>query len=203
MTENTVFIYGGEELAHISLRDPKLGSHIERIGMIRREITPDLFESLTSGIISQQVSAKAAATVYVRLSELAGEVTPNSINKLDIEAIQSCGMSMRKASYILSAASAALDGRLPLDKIPDMADEEVINVLDALPGIGRWTAEMLLIFSLRRPDILSYDDLGIRRGLMKLHGLDSIKPKEFEIYRSLYSPYGSVASFYLWHIAGE
>lgn len=199
-----VFIYGPEAVEHLSRRDPLLGAHIARIGPMERETTPDLFESLVGSIVSQQISGKAAVTVGNRLMELlGGECTPERVIDADPLAIQACGMSHRKVSYIKSAAQAARDGSLPLAGLASMTDEELVKCLDALPGIGRWTAEMLMIFSLNRHDILSYDDLGIRRGLMRVHSLESISRKEFEHFRTLYSPYGSVASLYLWHVAGE
>lgn len=95
------------------------------------------------------------------------------------------------------------DGRLRAEELAGLPDEEAIRRLDALPGIGRWTAEMLLIFSFGRPDILSFDDLGIRRGLTRLHGIDRFPPDVRARYRALYSPYGTTASFYLWRIASE
>lgn len=199
-----IFIYGDDAIAHLRERDPLLGVHIDRLGRLERETTPDLFRSLVGSIVGQQISGKAALTVESRLLELLeGVCTPEAVHAADPLAIQSCGMSHRKVSYIKSAAAAAIDGSLPLGDLPGMDDEELIDCLDALPGIGRWTAEMLLLFSLNRPDILSYDDLGIRRGLMRVHGLESVSKQEFTRFRELYSPYGSVASFYLWHVAGE
>lgn len=204
MKVEKIFDYDDTATGHLCSRCEKMAAVIERVGFIERKVTPDVFESLASCIISQQISGKAAETVWARFSGLlGGEITPLSVTAADDGAMQKCGMSMRKVSYIKSAAQAAMDGRLPLSGLENMDDEEVIGILDALPGIGRWTAEMLMIFSLGRPDILSYDDLGIRKGLMRLHGLEAIPRGDFERFRALYSPYGSVASFYLWHIASE
>ncbi len=197
------FSYCDQAIEHLGRCDEPMARVIERVGRIERELTPDLFEGLAASIISQQISGKAAATVYSRLMELTGECTPQAIRSADHDAMQRCGMSHRKVSYIKAAADAVLDGSLPLDTIPSMGDEEVVRVLDALPGIGRWTAEMLLIFSLNRQNVLSYDDLGIRKGLMRIYGLETLSRAEFEHYRQKFTPYCSLASLYLWHVAGE
>ena len=105
---------------------------------------------------------------------------------------------MRKASYIRGAAESVLSGELDIGSLGSMPDELVIKELTKLRGIGKWTAEMLLIFSLERPDVFSRDDLGLTRGLCKLHALTRLTDATFEHYRRLYSPYCSVASFYLW-----
>ncbi len=197
------FKYPAEAIEHLRRCDERMAGAVERIGRIERELTPDLFEALVQSIISQQISGKAATTIYSRLTELIGECTPQAVQAADPDAMQRCGMSHRKVSYIKAAADAFSDGSLPLGTLPSMDDGEVIRLLDALPGIGRWTAEMLLIFSLNRQDILSYDDLGIRKGLMRIYGLESISRTDFEHYRQKFTPYGSLASLYLWHVAGE
>jgi DNA-3-methyladenine glycosylase II len=197
------FKYSDEAIEHLRRCDDRMAGLIGRVGPMERELTPDLFEALASSIISQQISGKAAATVYSRFMELVGECTPESVCAADPAAMQRCGMSHRKVSYIRSSAEAVLDGRLPLDRIPSMNDEEVIRLLDALPGIGRWTAEMLLIFSLNRHNVLSYDDLGIRKGLMRIYGLESLPRNDFEHYRQKFTPSCSLASLYLWQAAEE
>lgn len=203
MTDKSYYRFPEDACAYLKKADPVLGAHIERIGPLERKMTPDLFEALAGSIISQQISGKAALTVESRLRELLGEITPDSVSCADAGAIQKCGMSMRKVSYMKSAALAFLDGSLPMGEISGMDDEEIIRLLDALPGIGRWTAEMLLIFSLGRHDVFAFDDLGIRKGLARVHSLEKVTKPLFEEYRKIYSPYGSAASLYLWHIAGE
>lgn len=107
-------------------------------------------------------------------------------------------MSFCKADYILTAAQAFFEGRIKESDLVGLTDQEVIARLTQLPGVGVWTAEMLLLFSMQRPDVLSYNDLVIRRSLMTLHGLPEMTRADFDRYRRLYSPYGSVASLYLW-----
>lgn len=110
-------------------------------------------------------------------------------------------MTLRKAEYIKGIASAALTGEVDFSKLHTLTDEEIIKKLSSLNGVGIWTAEMLLIFSLCRPDVVSYGDLAIRRGMMNLYGLKELPKEKFNRYRKKYSPYGSVASLYLWELS--
>ena len=196
------FPYGQVELEHLKRRDKKLAAAIDRIGMIQRDVDPDVFASLIRSIIAQQISSKAALTVNDRLKTLLnGEFTPQAIVNSGIEAIQSCGISFRSAGYILGIADAALNGTVDFANLNKLKDDEIIGKLSALNGIGVWTAEMLLIFSLCRPDVVSYGDLAIRRGMMYLYGLKELPKDKFLRYRKRYAPYGSVASLYLWELS--
>ena len=194
---------GQKEIDHLKKKDKRMAALIDRMGVIEREARPDLFAALASSIVSQQISTKAAVTIHDRLVALSGGLTPVNIDRLSHEEIQQCGMSMKKAGYIKSAATAVLSKAVDLDAFHDMTDDEVIKQLVSLPGIGVWTAEMLMLFSLERPNILSYDDFAIRKGVMRLYGLEAVTKKEFEKYRKRYSPYGSAASLYLWALASE
>ncbi|MFA6763385.1 MAG: DNA-3-methyladenine glycosylase [Sphaerochaetaceae bacterium] len=190
-----------EAISYLSAKDKALHKAMEQIGPISRNGDPDVFTSLISAIASQQISGKAARTIWARLEERLDGITCHSIAQTDETVIQACGLSFKKVSYMKSCAAAVLEGRLDLEKLHDMEDEEIIRDLVALPGIGVWTAEMILIFSLNRPDVLSYNDLGIRKGLMKLYHHTFIDKKRFERYRKRYSPYGTTASLYLWELA--
>ena len=174
-----------------------------RTGPLERPLIPDQFEAIATNIVSQQISGKAAETVLARLRGQLGQLTPERLLAGTDDTLRGCGLSTRKVAYLRAAAEAMTDGRLRAEELAGLPDEEAIRRLDALPGIGRWTAEMLLIFSFGRPDILSFDDLGIRRGLTRLHGIDRFPPDVRARYRALYSPYGTTASFYLWRIASE
>lgn len=198
-----IFEYGQKEIDYLKKKDKKLGAAIEQLGRIEREITPDPFTALVSSIVGQQISSKAADTVWNRLMELLGEITPEVIAASDIAKIQACGMSLRKAEYIKGIADAAINGVVDFSTLHTLSDEEIIDRLSALHGVGVWTAEMLLIFSLQRPNVLSYKDLAIRRGMMKLYGHRELTKEMFERYRKRYSPYGSVASLYLWALSVE
>jgi DNA-3-methyladenine glycosylase II len=195
------FIYGETEIAHLKKRDKKLGAAIDAIGPIRREITPDLFQALVYSIVAQQIASKAARTVRARLGERIG-LTPALLAAVPAEHIQQCGMSLRKAGYIKGIADAVRGGELDLAALAHLPDREVVARLAALNGIGVWTAEMLLLFCLRRPDVVSWGDLAIRRGMMRLYNLRDLNREQFERRRKRYAPYGSVASLYLWALSG-
>lgn len=198
------FQYGETEINTLKKCDKRLAELIERMGKIKRLLTPDLFTALVKNIIEQQISVSAAITVNQRLLELCeGIYTPERIAKLSEQEIQQCGMTMRKAGYIIGIAEAVISGKLNLNKIPNMTDKEVIDTLIQLKGIGVWTAEMLLISSLNRPDILSWGDLAIQRGIMRLYRHKTLDKTRFEHYRKRYSPYGSTASLYLWALSKE
>lgn len=203
MSEPSVFRYGKEETNYLKSRDEHLGKAIDRIGPIARPVIPDLFTALVSSIVHQQISNKAAATVWGRVVERFSQVQPETIDDAPVELIQQCGMSMRKAGYIKSIARAVDSGNLNLAELQHLSDIQVIEQLSSQPGIGVWTAEMLMIFSMQRPDIVSWQDLAIRRGMAMLYGLGSINRSQFDEYRQRYSPYGSVASLYLWQISKE
>lgn len=197
------FRYGTGEIEYLKSRDKKLGAAIERIGLIRRPVEPDPFTGVISSVVSQQISKKAAKTVWERLTLLLGQVAPEIIAGTGAEAIQACGLSMRKVAYIKGIAEAALAGQVDFSSLNSLADRQVITKLTVLPGVGVWTAEMLLIFSFSRPNILSYSDLAIRRGMMNLYGHKDLPRDRFEKYRARYSPHGSVASLYLWELSHQ
>ena len=198
-----MFVYGEKETAYLASRDEALGAAIARIGHIERETDPDVFASLTRQIVGQQISNAAYSAVIGRLHARIGAITPESVMVLGADGLRACGMSIRKAENILAAADAFTCGRIDADALRKMSDAEVIAALTTLHGVGVWTAEMLLIFCFERPDVLSFGDFGIRKGLMRLHGLTSLSKAEFEAYRTRYSPYGTVAGFYLWAVAAE
>lgn len=198
------FQYGEKEINILKQRDKRLAALIERMGNIKRPLTPDLFTALVKNIIEQQISVSAAITVHQRLLNLCeGIYTPERIAILTEQEIQQCGMTMRKAGYIIGIANSVISGQLDLNKIPSMQDKEVIDTLIQLKGIGIWTAEMLLISSLNRPDILSWGDWAIQRGIMRLYHHKTLDKARFERYRKRYSPYGSTASLYLWALSKE
>jgi len=196
----SIFIYGETEVAYLKSRDKKLAAAIEEIGHIERSVNPDLFPALIESIVGQQISAKAAVTVGNRLYDLCGG-DYKKLHTLTPEEIQSCGMSMRKAGYIKGVAEAAASGEIDFALLSEKSDDDIIKTLTALPGIGIWTVEMLLIFSLQRPNVVSYGDLAIRRGMMRLYGLKELPKEKFARYAKRYAPYGSVASLYLWELS--
>lgn len=188
---------------HLRRRDRRLGLAIDRLGMLKAEMYPDLFTALISSVVGQQISGKAAATVWGRVVDRFGEITPARLDQASVEDIQSCGMSFRKAEYVKGIAHACASGELDLEAAKLLPDQEFISRLSSLRGIGTWTAEMMLIFSLNRMDVVSWNDLAIRRGMGVLYGIDNITKDRFDTIRRRYSPYGSVASLYIWELAHE
>jgi DNA-3-methyladenine glycosylase II len=195
------FSYGEKEIARLKARDAALGEAIDKIGHIHRTVDDDLFSSVIHHIISQQISSAAQKTIWERVTTKYGKITAAVIAGSSVEEIQALGMSFRKAEYIKDFADKVNRGEVSVEALKHKPDNEVIEALSKLKGIGRWTAEMLLIFCLQRPDVLSYDDLAIQRGLRMLYHHKTIDKKKFEKYRRRYSPYCTVASLYLWSIA--
>ncbi|NUU60587.1 DNA-3-methyladenine glycosylase family protein [Paenibacillus agri] len=198
-----IFEYRDEQIEALGQADITLGAAMQRLGRVERVIIPDLFAALVHAIVGQLISVKAAATVWGRMQEQLGEITPQNLLLYTADDIQHCGMTMKKARCIEAIARTVAKRELDLENLRELPDQEVIARLTALPGIGRWTAEMLLINSMERPDIVSWGDIAIRRGMMKLYGLDSLTREQFEQYRKRYSPWGSVASIYLWELSFE
>ena len=196
------FIYGETELACLSQNDPTLGLAITRIGHIERALTPDLFPAVVNSIAGQQITSAAHRTIWARLTARFPAMDAASLAAADREALKGCGLSYRKADYIQSFARCCLDGLFDLAAIPSLPDAEVIQALSAQRGIGVWTAEMLLIFCLSRPDVVSYGDFGIRRGMRMLYQIAELTRGRFDEIAARYRPYGTVASLYLWAIAG-
>ncbi len=197
-----IFLYGEQEIAHLKKVDPVLGKIIEQIGPIERRVIPDVFTALIHSIVNQQISTKAAETVWRRMEARFDRITPEVLDAATVDEIQQLGMSVRKATYIKDAAHKVVCGELDIALLPTLPDEEVCRQLSALNGIGVWTAEMLMTFSMQRPDILSWGDLAIHRGLRMLYRHRKVDRKLFEKYRRRYAPYNTVASLYLWAIAG-
>lgn len=196
------FAYGERELSYLRQKDKRLGAIMDRIGQIDRAVDPDLFSSVVHHIIGQQISTKAQATIWQRIQDTLGEVNAETILNAGVPALQALGMTFRKAEYITDFAEKVHTGAFDLNAVECMNDEDAIRALSSLKGIGVWTAEMILLFCLQRPDIFSYDDLAIRRGLRMVYHHREIDRERFERYRRRFSPYGSVASLYLWAVAG-
>ena len=196
------FAYGEEEINYLKSRDARLGEVIDKIGHVDRTVDTDLFSSVVHHIIGQQISTKAQQTIWQRMNDALGTVSPETISRSDINTLQALGMTFRKAEYIKDFSEKVMSGAFDLDAVEHMSDEDAIKALAALKGIGVWTAEMILLFCLQRPNILSYDDLAIQRGMRMVYHHRKIDKKLFEKYRRRLSPYCSVASLYFWAVSG-
>lgn len=196
------FEYGDDAVEHLKARDAKLAAAIDAVGHVQREMEEgDLFNGVVHHIVGQQISSAALATVWGRMKANLGEVTPATVNAASVDELQSCGITFKKAEYIKGFAAKVESGAFDIDAVAHMDDAEAIAALSSLDGIGTWTAEMLLLFNLGRPDILSFGDLGIHRGMRMVYHHRKVTRPMFEKYRRRYSPYGSVASLYLWAIS--
>ena len=202
MSKTKYFRYGEKETAYLKSRDKKLAAVIDAVGPIRRELDTNLFSAVVRHIVGQQISNKALAAVWWRLSDGLGTVDAEAVLKAGEDKLHSFGMSFRKASYITDFAHKVATGEFRLDALKKMSDAEAIAALSSLSGVGVWTAEMILLFCLERPDILSFGDLAIQRGLRMVYRHWEIPKERFEKYRRRFSPYGSVASLYLWAVSG-
>ncbi|WP_222433516.1 DNA-3-methyladenine glycosylase family protein [Megasphaera hominis] len=175
---------------------------MDRIGHVYRETDVDLFSSVVHHIIGQQISTAAQKTIWERLSAKLNKVDAAGILSLNRDELQSVGMTYKKADYILDFAGKVQNGSFNIEALEEMTDEQVIRELSSLKGIGVWTAEMIMTFCMQRPDVVSYGDLAIIRGMRMLYRHREIDKEKFIRYRKRYSPYGTVASLYLWAIAG-
>jgi DNA-3-methyladenine glycosylase II len=189
-------------VAHVRASDPVMRRLIEAVGpfTLRPERTRR-FSVLARAIISQQVSTAAARTIRGRLESLLapGRLEPEGIARLDESQLRSVGLSRQKASYLLDLAQKALDGTVRLDRIGRLSDEAVIEMLTQVKGIGRWTAEMFLIFSLGRLDVLPVDDLGVRAAIKDLYGLDDLPDKKTCVeIAAPWRPFATIGSWYCW-----
>lgn len=190
-----------EDLVYLSGRCPNLRAVIAALPPIQRLIEPDPFAAVISTIIGQQISGKAQDGILRRFEQRFGDMTLENLSETTIEKLRSVGISGRKAETILRFTSAVQDGSIALDSFNILPDQEIIRQLTEIKGIGVWTAEMVLIFSLLRPNVLSFGDLGIRRGLERLYGIKTIDRAFFEKCAERYAPKGTIASLYLWEIA--
>lgn len=197
----SVFQFTAEHTEFLSQRDERLGAFISKKGFIERNVYDDFFSGLCYNIVNQQLSMKACDTLWSRLLSELDEIQPES--SLDADILRACGLSQSKADCIAECARRFISEEITADKLQSMSDEEVKATLTSIKGIGAWTAEMTLIFCMGRMDVLSLSDYGIRKGLSLLHGIDIKDIKSMKKYKELYSPYGTVASFYLWEAARE
>lgn len=185
---------------HLKKSDPVMRGIIERVGPCRMEFGLPEFQNLAEAIVYQQLNGKAAATIFKRFAALAGEpLTPQGILKLTDEQLRSVGLSKQKSSYLKDLASKTAAGVVDFSRLPEMPDDDVINHLTQVKGIGVWTAQMFLMFTLKRPDVLPTGDYGVQAAIKKHYGKRKMpKPHIMEKIAKPWAPYRSVACWYLW-----
>lgn len=185
---------------HLKKSDPVLRGIIERVGPCRMEYGPPEFHSLAEAIVYQQLNGKAAVTIFKRFAALAGDpLTPEGILKLTDDQLRSVGLSKQKSAYLKDLATKTAAGLLDFSRLHELPDEEVIKHLTQVKGIGVWTAQMFLIFTLRRPDVLPTGDYGVQAAIKKHYRKRQLpKPHVMEKIARPWAPYRSVACWYLW-----
>jgi DNA-3-methyladenine glycosylase II len=189
----------------VAAADPLMGAFIKRAGPYDpRAGTGDYFSSLARAILYQQLAGRAAAAIHGRFVEtIGGQVTPKAVLAATPEALRAAGLSGNKAASIVDLAAKATDGTVPLADLDKLDDEEIITRLSTVRGIGRWTAEMFLLFELQRPDVWPVEDYGVRNGWTLIHSLPAIiKPRELREEGERFRPYRSVAAWYCWQAVG-
>lgn len=198
---------GNASIEHnLSSADPRLGLLISRVMSLGgpRRIQPSNavshYDAISRSIIYQQISKQAAASIYSRYVEIfGGPPSPESVLEVKFESLRKAGLSTPKIKYLKAIASAIVNGELIMDSIDGQPDELIIRQLTKIPGIGKWTAQMFLMFRLRRPDVLPIEDLGVRRGLQLAYGLQRLAaPNYVERVGRRWAPYRSIACLYLW-----
>ncbi len=190
---------------HLARRDPVLKSLMRQVGPCTLRHEPDGFAALVRSIIAQQISTKAAAAIQGRLVLTLGEpgLQPAALLALSDEQLRGAGLSASKARALRDLADKIAAGALPLLHLPDLDDEAVIDLLLPVRGIGRWTAQMFLIFSLGRPDVLPVDDLGLRAGVQRAYALAALPDRAaLTELAEPWRPYRSVATWYFWRSRG-
>ena len=194
----------GRARRHLLACDPVLAGVIRTVGPCRwGDGDPDLFAGLVRAIVSQQLSVKAAETILGRVTALLpnARLEPGSLLDLPAASLRGAGLSARKAEYVQDVARGVLDGTLRLDLLPSLPDDEVLARLTSVRGIGRWTAEMILMFRLRRPDVLPLDDVSLVRAVQRVYGLRR-RPTPAQLTRlgEAWRPWRTVACWYLWSL---
>jgi DNA-3-methyladenine glycosylase II len=190
-----------QAIRHLRRKDPIMRAVIRRAGPFTLRLHRNRFRALVFSILGQQISGKAAASIRARLVNYLKPqpISAPSLARLSAQELRGLGVSTQKAGYLLDLAKRVANGELRLARIARMPDEEVIAALTEVKGIGTWTAQMFLIFSLGRLDVLPHDDLGVRVAIRNLYGLDELPNKEIsQRIATPWRPYASVASWYCW-----
>jgi len=185
---------------HLKKSDPVMRGIIERVGPCRIQFGPPELHSLAEAIVYQQLNGKAAETIFKRFATLAGEpLSPEGILKLTAQQMRSAGLSGQKSSYLRDMAERAVSGQLDFSRLHRLSDEDVITHLTQVKGVGVWTAQMFLMFTLKRPNVLPTGDFGVQMAIKKHYKKRKMpKPVQMERIAKPWEPYRSIACWYLW-----
>ncbi|HEX4773690.1 MAG TPA: DNA-3-methyladenine glycosylase [Bryobacteraceae bacterium] len=189
-----------DAIAHLRQADPVMAGIVDRVGACLIATREPTFETLARSITFQQLSGKAAATIFGRLKKAVGRrFTATAFLRLSDEELRACGLSRQKIASLKDLAEHVADRRINFKKLADMTDEEVIAALSQIRGVGVWTVQMFLIFALKRPNVMPFGDLGVRTAIQKAYGLTGVpKPAELLEITKSWHPYCSFATWYLW-----
>ncbi|UOQ92190.1 DNA-3-methyladenine glycosylase 2 family protein [Halobacillus shinanisalinarum] len=193
------FTLEDDRIKHLSQIDPELNNLIKVIGTIDIPLKTDYHRSIVKQIIGQQLSLKAAHTINTRLEEIWPNLQPELLEGLSDEQIRSVGVSRAKLKYIRELTEKHLSNEVDFSSIHLLEDEEVIKTLTDIKGIGRWTAEMFLIFSLGRLNVLSYGDVSIKNSIRWLYQMEKDEPLDLDFHYKKWEPFNSIVSLYLWN----
>lgn len=192
-------VYWGEACKHLMKKDRVMKRLIPQFGPACLESRGDAFITLARSVVGQQISVKAAQTIWERFARLAKKLTPQQVLRLKVDDMRAAGLSARKVEYLVDLSQHFDRGSLHLDAWQTMDDEGIIAELQAVRGIGRWTAEMFLIFHLMRPNVLPLDDVGLIKGISKCYfSGESVSRSEAREVALAWAPYCSVATWYIW-----
>ncbi|MEY2805502.1 MAG: hypothetical protein RL657_2838 [Pseudomonadota bacterium] len=192
-------VYWDDACQHLMKKDRVMRKLIPMFGDARLVTRGDAFVTLSRSIVGQQISVKAAQSVWDRFAALTRRITPANVLKMNIDQMRAAGLSARKVEYLVDLALHFQDGKLSLKNWPEMGDEDIIGELVAVRGIGRWTAEMFLIFHLMRPNVLPLDDVGLINGISKNYfSGDTVSRSDAREVAAAWDPYCSVATWYIW-----
>lgn len=200
MAATLAYTLAGPEVHHLRAADPTLGEFITRIGPVEQPLESNLYASLANAIVAQQLSDAAASTIWGRLVvALGGDVSPVTLLSASDETLRAAGLSRSKLAFMRDLATRVVTGALKLSSLEHLPDDDVIAELLAVKGIGRWTAEMFLIFSLGRPNVLAVDDGALRTTVGWLYGMEGAATREqVLVLGQQWQPYCTCASLYLW-----
>lgn len=198
---NKILVTTKPILDFLKSRDSVFESLSSLYGLIEHNLYSDLFSAIVSNIIGQMLSNNVAKTIFNRFLKLCGDkITPSNISSLDNEEIRNCGISYSKIKYIKAFSDGCLNGEYDFSFLNNLNDDDAVRWLMQIKGVGRWTAEMVALFSLGRENIFSYDDVALRNGILKAKGFKTLSSKRFDSLRKRYSPYCSYASLYFYKL---
>jgi len=195
-------MYKDDYLVHFEIADPRLFNVMRDHGPFRLRQERNRFKMLVRSIVGQQLSVMAARTIFQRFeSALDGPITAEAVSRRDVSTLRQYGISQKKAEYVLDLAMKVADREIDLAKIGRLSDEEIIAQLVSVRGIGRWTAQMFLIFALGRKNVFPHEDLGVRSALKTMYALSELPTREFTLeVASRWTPYASIGSWYCWRM---